>query len=84
MQKELRQGHMRLIETYNSAAKVAVLNAKNRVEVRDTETCKSGLKIAVFDAKTTNEGWNPQRLVIPMLKPLFWMQKKNREEIWDL
>ena len=65
-----------LIETYNSAAKVAVLNAKNRVEVWDTETCKSGLKIAVCDAKTTNEGWNPQRLVIPMLKSLFWMQKK--------
>ena len=51
---------MRPIETYNSGAKVAILNAKkHRWRLGPRETSNSGPKVAVFFAKTTNEGWDP-------------------------
>ena len=39
------------------------------------ETCNSDAKHAVLHAKSTDEGWDPWRLVILMLKSLFRMQK---------
>ena len=48
------------METCNSVAKVAVLNAKNqRQGLGPIETCISGPKAAVLHAKTTIEGWDP-------------------------
>ena len=48
------------METCNSGAKVAVLNAKNhRCGLGPIETCNSGPKGAVLHAKATNEGWDP-------------------------
>ena len=35
------------------------------------ETCNSGPKVAVLHAKATKEAWDPQRLVILILKSLF-------------
>ena len=43
------------------------------------ETCNSGIKVAVLHVKTTNEGWDLERLVILMLKSLFWMHKTTDE-----
>ena len=45
------------------------MNVQNhRLGLGHIETCNSGPKVAVFHAKATNEGWDPQRLVILMLK----------------
>ena len=61
------------IETSNSDANNAVLNAQNdRRGLGPIETCNSGLKVAVLHAKTTDEGWN---LVILMLSTLLYMYK---------
>ena len=47
------------IETCNSGAKVAVLNAKKtRSGLGPIETCISGPKVAVLHAKATNECWD--------------------------
>ena len=39
------------------------------------ETSNSYPKVAVLHAKTTDEGWDPERLAILVLKSLFCMQK---------
>ena len=39
------------------------------------ETCYSGLKDAVLRAKSRDEGWDPLRLVIPMIGTLFCKHK---------
>ena len=46
------------------------------------ETCNSGPKAAVLLTKATNEGWDPERLVIHMLITLFCMHKTTGE-VWD-
>ena len=53
--RRLGMGH---IETCNSGAKFALLDAKNHWW-GPIETCKSGPKVAVLHAKATNEGWDP-------------------------
>ena len=75
------------IETSNSDARhavlYAVLNAKNnRWRLGPIETCNSGPKVAVLHAKTTDEGWDPLRLVILMLITLFCMHNMTGE-VWD-
>ena len=48
------------METTNSSADHAVLNAQNDSwGLEPTETCNSGPKAAVSHAKTTDEGWDP-------------------------
>ena len=42
------------------------------------QTCRSGPKGTVLHAKTSSEVYDPQRLVILVLKSLFCMQKKHR------
>ena len=64
------------IETWNSGPKCAVLQAQNgRWNLGPIEICYSGSKVAVLHAKTTDEGWDPWKLVILMLITLFCMQK---------
>ena len=46
------------------------------------ETSDSYANHAVLNAKTTEEGWDPLRLVILMLGTLFCMQKITGE-VWD-
>ena len=46
------------------------------------ETCYSGPKVAVLRAKTTDEGWDPWRLVFLVLGTLFCMQEST-DEVWD-
>ena len=46
------------------------------------ETCNSGPKVPVLHAKTADEGWDPQRLVIQLLITLFCMHKATGE-VWD-
>ena len=46
------------------------------------DTSNSGPKVAVLHSKTTNEGWDPWRLVILMLITLFCMHKTTGE-VWD-
>ena len=43
------------------------------------ETRHSGPKVAVLHPKTTDEGWDPKRLVILMLITLFCMHKTTGE-----
>ena len=43
------------------------------------ETCYSGPKDAVLHGKTTGGVWDPQRLVILVLKALFWKHKTTGE-----
>ena len=48
------------METCNSGAKVALLNANSHwCGLGPIETCNSGPKVAVLHAKATNEGWDP-------------------------
>ena len=47
------------METNNSGAKFAVLNAKKRRGLGPIETCNSDPKDAVLHTKATNEGWDP-------------------------
>ena len=71
------------IDTGNSSANDAVFHTQNeRWGLVSLETCKSGPKVAVFQAKTADEGWNQERLVILMLGTLFCMQKIT-SEVWD-
>ena len=46
------------------------------------ECCNSGPKAAVLHAITTDEGWDPWRLVILVLITLFCMHKTTGE-VWD-
>ena len=46
------------------------------------EICNSGPKGAVLHAKTTDEGWDLQRLVILELSTLYCM-KKATGDVWD-
>ena len=72
------------IETRNSGANHAVLPAQNdRWCLGPIENCYSGTNGAVLHAKTTDKGWDPQRLVILILGTLFCMQKITGE-VWDL
>ena len=63
------------METSNSGAKHAVLNAqkKNWLYLGPIETCYSAPKVAVLHQKTTDEGSNQWRLVFLMLITLFCM-----------
>ena len=71
------------IYTSISSANDAVFHAQNeRWGLVPLETCKSGPKVSVLQAKTTDEGWNKERLVILMLGTLFCMQKIT-SEVWD-
>ena len=71
------------IETCNSEAKVAVLNAKNhRWGLGPLETSNSDANYAVLHAKVTNEDRDPYRLLILMLKALFWVHQTT-DEGWD-
>ena len=46
------------------------------------ETSNSNPKVTDLNAKTTDEGWDPQRLVILVLITLFCMHKTTGE-VWD-
>ena len=46
------------------------------------ESFNSAPEVSVLHAKTTDEGWDPLKLVIPMLGMLFCMHK-TRGEVWD-
>ena len=46
------------------------------------ETSDSDANHAVLQAKPTEEGWVPQRLVILMLSPLLYMHKTTGH-VWD-
>ena len=68
------------IETGNSVANHAVLHAQNdRSCLGPIETSNCGPKVAVLNAKTTDEGWDPLRLVILVLGTLFCMHKTTGE-----
>ena len=43
------------------------------------ETCNSGPEVAVLHAKTTDEGWDPYRLVFLVLITLFFKHKMTGE-----
>ena len=71
------------METSFSDARHAVLHAENhRWGRRPTETCYSGPEVAGLHAKTTDEGWDPYRLVILMLGMLFSIHKITGD-FWD-
>ena len=64
------------METSNSDATHAALQAQNgRWYLGPIEICYSGPKVAVLHAKTTGEGWNPNRLVSLVINSLFCMKK---------
>ena len=46
------------------------------------ETCNFGRIDAVLHAQTTDEGWDPYRLDILVLRTLFCMHKSTGE-VWD-
>ena len=46
------------------------------------QTCKSGPKVAILHPKTRDEGWDPQKLVIPMIITMFCMHK-TAGEVWE-
>ena len=71
------------METSNSDANHAVFHSQiNRRSLGPIETCYSDPKLAVLHAKTTDEGWNPLRLVILVLITLFCFHKITGE-VWD-
>ena len=71
------------IETSISRANHAVLSVKkHRWDLGPIETCNSNPKVAVLYAKTTDERWDPWRLVILMLITLFCIHKTTGE-VWD-
>ena len=72
------------IETSESDAKHAVVHAQgDRSCLGPIETCYSGPEVAVLHGKTTGGVWDPQRLVILVLKSLFYMHKTTCEG-WNL
>ena len=71
------------IETSNSDAKYAVLQAQNDMWVLGPiETCNSAPKVSLLHAKTTDKGWDPKRQVILQLITLYFMHKM-RGDVWD-
>ena len=67
----------------NCGANRAVSNAQiTRRSLAPIETCNSDPKDAVLNARTTDEGWDPLRLVIVMLIALFYMHKTTAE-VWE-
>ena len=71
------------METSNSDATHAALQAQNgRWNLGPIEICYSGPKVAVLHAKTTDEGWETQGLVIQVLITLFSMHKTTGY-VWD-
>ena len=68
------------MEFSNSGANLAVSHAQiSRRSLGPIETCNSDPKEAVLHANTTDEGWNPKRLVILMLIALFYMHKTKAD-----
>ena len=68
------------METSTSGANRAVSHAQiTRRSLRPIETCISDPKGAVLHAKTTDEGWDPLRLVILVLIALFRLNKSTGE-----
>ena len=68
------------METSNSGANRAVSHAQiTRRCLGPIETCISHPKCAVLHAKTTDEGWDPWRLVILVLIALFRLHKSTGE-----
>ena len=60
--------------TINSGANHAILYEQSDMRgLGPIETCNSDPKVAVLHAKTTDEGWVPNRLALLMLKSLFCM-----------
>ena len=56
------------MENSNSAANRAVFHSQtNRQSLGPIDTCNSDSKVSVLNAKTTDEGCDPYRLVILML-----------------
>ena len=71
------------MEISNSGANRAISHAKiSRRSLGPIGTCNSNPKDVVLQAKTTDEGWDPWRLVIVMLIALFYMHKTTAE-VWD-
>ena len=71
------------IGTSYSDARHSVLHAQNhRWSLGPIETCNFGPKVSVLPAKTSDEGWDPYRLVIPVQITLFFAHKTTRE-VWD-
>ena len=48
------------------------------------ETCKSGSKISVLHSKATDEGWDPYRLVILVLRTLFLHEHFHRRGLGSI
>ena len=68
------------IETSDSDAKHALVNAQtDRSCLGNLEVCFSGPEVAVLYAKTTCGIFDPQKLVILVLKALFCMHKTTGE-----
>ena len=66
------------IETSKSDAKHAVVHAQSDRSCLGTiGTCYSGPEVAVLHGKTTGGVWDPQRLVILVLKSLFICTKSQ-------
>ena len=71
------------MEICNPSANRTVSHAQiTRRSLGPIETCNSDQKDAVFNAKTPDEGWDPQRLVILMLISLFYIHKTTAK-VWD-
>ena len=72
------------IGTINSGHNVAVVHVSvqnYRWGLGPIETFISGAKGAVLNAKSTDEGWDPQRLVILILITLFCMHQRTGD-VW--
>ena len=71
------------METSNTDVNHAVFHSQiNTRSLGPIETCYSGPKLAVLHAKTTDESWNPLRLVILVLITLFCIHNITGE-VWD-
>ena len=70
-------------ETSNSDANHDVLHAQNdRWGLGAIEICNSSQKDVVLHPKTTDECWDPKKLVILMLITMFCMHKTTGE-VWE-
>ena len=71
------------MEFSNSGANLTVSHAQiTRRSLGPIETCNSDPKEAVLHANTTDEGRNPKRLAILVLKSLLLIPK-TLCEVWD-
>ena len=74
------ENHTWGLEPIDTSANDAVFHAQNeRWGLVPLETSRSGPKVSVLQAKTTDEGWNQERLVILMLGTLFCMKNITSE-----